>query len=121
MIEKIFLEQFKESAAKNADRIAIQDSDGKTTTYKELFAAAERAAKAIQLRGIKPGSPVIILLGRNSDYIISYLGVLMAGCIGVPLTSAYPEERILEIEKDCKAAYIIRDYRVVFEHSEGRR
>ena len=110
MIEKLFLEQFKESAAKNADRIAVQDSDGKRTTYKELFAAAERAAKAVQFRGIKPGSPVIILLGRNSDYIISYLGVLMAGCVGVPLTSAYPEERILEIEKDCKAAYIIRDY-----------
>ena len=111
MQKKLFLEQFRESSIKNADRIAIQNSDGNKITYKELFTYSKRAAKAIQQRGIKPHSPVIILLGRNSDYVISYLGVLLAGCIGVPLTNAYPEERIQEIADDCQAAYIIRDYK----------
>ena len=112
MSEKLFLfiEQFRESASKNADKTAIRDSNGKEVSYRELLAAAEKAAGAVQARGIKPHSSVIILLGRNSDYVSAYLGVLMAGCVAVPLTDAYPEERIKEISQDCKAAYVIRDY-----------
>ena len=110
MTGKLYLEQFRESVLKNADKIAIRDSNGKEVSYKELMGAAEKAAGAIQARGIKPQSAVIILLGRNSDYVASYLGVLMAGCIAVPLTTASPEERIREISEDCQAAYIVRDY-----------
>ena len=53
---------------------------------------------------------MIILLGRHSDYIASYLGILLAGNVAIPLSSAFPNERVREIAEDCNAAYIIRDY-----------
>ena len=42
MIEKLYLDQFRESVSKNADRIAIRDSNGKEVSYKALLEAAEK-------------------------------------------------------------------------------
>ena len=110
MTDKLFIERFIESASKNSGKTAICNSDGSTVSYKELLDASRKVARVIRLRGIQPKSPVIILLGRHSDYVACYLGVLMAGNVAIPLSSAFPKERVKEIAEDCNASYTISDY-----------
>ena len=110
MTDKLFIERFIESASKNSGKTAICNSDGSTVSYKELLDASRKVARVIRLRGIQPQSPVIILLGRHSEYVACYLGVLMAGNVAIPLSSAFPKERVKEIAEDCNASCTISDY-----------
>ena len=64
-------------------------------TYANLEAGARRVAAALQARDLQPGATVAIMLPTSAEYFYSFLGVLMAGGIPVPI---YPPARASQVE-----------------------
>jgi 1-acyl-sn-glycerol-3-phosphate acyltransferase len=63
-------------------------------TYSELWDGAARIAGSLSARGVKRGEPVAIMLPTSFDYLQSFMGVLAAGAVAVPL---YPPVRLARL------------------------
>jgi 1-acyl-sn-glycerol-3-phosphate acyltransferase len=68
-------------------------------TYAGLRKGAETIAGGLAALGLPPGGTVAIMLPTSLDYFYCFMGVLMAGCIPVPL---YPPARLTQIEDHLK-------------------
>ncbi|HKA92827.1 MAG TPA: AMP-binding protein, partial [Acidimicrobiia bacterium] len=65
-----------------------------TVTYRELESRAARVAGALRSQGVDPGARVTIE-GRNTiAFVASYLGVLWAGAVAVPLNPHAPDPEL---------------------------
>jgi 1-acyl-sn-glycerol-3-phosphate acyltransferase len=64
-------------------------------TYASLYASARRRAAAIQALGVRPGDNIALMLPTGRDYLDCFFGVLLAGCVPVPI---YPPARLSQIE-----------------------
>ena len=105
-----YLTLFEESVQKYYDRTVLVDQNGmRKTTYGELDVLSGRIAGKLLAEGVCTGDSVMVLLGRKTEYIASYLGVLKAGGVVVPVIEEYPEERIEYIRQDSQAKQIIQD------------
>ena len=71
-------------------------SDAEVTklTFAQLWDGAARIAHSLRDRGVKRGETVAIMLPTGADYLESFMGVLVAGGIAVPL---YPPARLDKI------------------------
>ena len=67
---------------------------GRSLTYRELDAAANRLARRLRSQGIDAGSAVGVCVGRTAAMAIGMLGVLKAGCVYVPIDPSYPKDRV---------------------------
>jgi acyl-CoA synthetase (AMP-forming)/AMP-acid ligase II/acyl carrier protein len=72
------------------------DGAGGKVTFAELWDGAARIAWSLRDRGLKPGEPVAIMLPTGIDYLQSFMGVLTAGGIAVPLYPPARLDRIVE-------------------------
>lgn len=77
--------------------IVLQDEQGaeQTVTYAGLAEAARAIAAGLLDRGLEPGRTVAIMLPTSTEYFFSFLGILLAGGIPVPI---YPPARPSQIE-----------------------
>ncbi|MBA4266308.1 MAG: hypothetical protein C0453_14610, partial [Comamonadaceae bacterium] len=64
-------------------------------TYRQLYDASAALAAGLQLAGLKPGQTVAIMLPTSPGYFFTYLGILRAGGIPVPI---YPPARPSQLE-----------------------
>lgn len=83
-----------DTAAKWPDKPAL-DFMGKKTTYRELQALVNHAARGFQQLGVKPGVHVGLFLPNTPHYVISFFGVLKAGGTVVNY-SPLDAEKVLE-------------------------
>lgn len=84
---------------RNPDRDHIQLYDdevaGEIVSYQQLLIQAQAVAAGLQSLGIGKQQPVAIMLPTGTDYFYSFFGILLAGCIPVPL---YPPARPSQLE-----------------------
>lgn len=105
-----YVKLFAESVAKNRDKVALVDQDGaRQMTYGEMDVLSGRIAARLASEGVGTGDAVIIHLGRKSEYLAAYIGILKAGGVVVPTTEEFPADRIRFIEKDSQSKLIIED------------
>ena len=71
-----------DAVARWPDRPAI-DFMGKTINYREFGAQVAKAAKGLQLLGVKPGVHVGLFLANTPHYLIAFFAVLKAGGVVV--------------------------------------
>ena len=76
-------------------RMYEDEGDGELITYQQLKDAAVRVAGGLQQRGLQPAEPVAIMLPSGPDYFYSFIGILLAGGIPVPI---YPPARPSQLE-----------------------
>lgn len=95
----------RSSAGKYPHRTATV-FDGKETTYGEYDALSGGFAGSLA-RIISPGERVAIFLPNSPEFIISYFGVLMAGCVAVPCNTLYTERELTYQLEDSRATAII--------------
>src|SRR3954451_17236597 len=69
-------------------------SRGKPTTYGDLRDQVGRLRGGLVGLGIEPGDRVAILSANNWFFVVSYLAVLGAGAVAVPLNPASPSAEI---------------------------
>ena len=67
--------------------------------YAALREEASRMATGLVARGLQPRQTVALMLPTSLDYLASFLGVMMAGGIPVPI---YPPARLSQIEDHLK-------------------
>ncbi|MHB8747021.1 MAG: amino acid adenylation domain-containing protein, partial [Gammaproteobacteria bacterium] len=84
---------FERSAAARDTQTALVFAE-QHLSYAELNTRANRLARHLIARGVRPDSLVAICLERSIDMVVSILAVLKAGGAYVPLDPAYPIERL---------------------------
>lgn len=75
------------------DAVAVE-FEGRTLTYRELHAQANRVAGRLRRLGVGPDTLVGLCVDRSPDMAVGLLGILKAGGAYVPLDPAWPAERL---------------------------
>lgn len=107
-MESAFIRKTLETIEKYPDRIAIIDRDGhRNCTFYDLFVLAKKVTAVLNKHGICPGSHVAILLPRCMEYLAAELGIWLAGCVAVPLSTSTPPERNTRLTEFCDVQLVI--------------
>ena len=75
--------------------------------YRELDAASDRFASALQGLGIKKGDRVGIMLNNIPQTVVAFFGILKAGATVVNINPTYPSPELKHILQDSGAVAII--------------
>ncbi|MGY1584971.1 non-ribosomal peptide synthetase, partial [Streptomyces sp. MN13] len=92
---------FEAQAARTPEATALLH-DGTALTYAELNARANRLARWLVARGVRPDTVVALALPRSADLVLAALAVVKAGAAYLNIDPGYPAER---------AAYMCADAR----------
>ena len=79
---------------------AVVEVDGPRLSYRELWDASARVAGGLREAGVGRGDRVAIRLGNRVDWVLGFLGALMAGGVAVPVNTRFT---------DSEARYVIDD------------
>ncbi|MCX4750084.1 amino acid adenylation domain-containing protein [Kitasatospora sp. NBC_01287] len=101
-------EWFQDVARKTPDAVALE-YEGRTLTYRELNARANRLAR--HLRGLGVGRDVLVALAlpRSEQLMVCVLAVLKAGGAYVPVDPTVPVERLRYILGDSRPRALLTD------------
>jgi long-chain acyl-CoA synthetase len=80
-------------AGETPDAIALRAGTD-AVTYRELESRAARVAGALRAEGVEPGARVTIEGHNTIAFVASYLGVLRAGAVAVPLNPHAPDPEL---------------------------
>ena len=83
--------------------VILEDDDGAVTpiTYRDLHRAAMAVARSLRAHGIERGRCIAIMLPTGLGYLASFMGVLLAGGVPVPLYPPMRLDRIAEYIGRC--------------------
>ncbi|MFE8644266.1 amino acid adenylation domain-containing protein [Sphingomonas sp. NCPPB 2930] len=82
-------------------------ADGRSTSFFEVNADANRLAGLLVERGIVRGDLVGVCLDPSVELVVSLLAVLKAGAAFVPLDPTHPQDRITHVVRDAATKAII--------------
>eukprot|EP00659_Diplonema_papillatum_P023326 gene23326-35724_t len=85
----------------------------KVLTYGEVYCRAMTVATQLRRMGVRPDTPVPILLERSHLQVIAIYGVLLAGGCYVPIDADYPSDRVYHMLKDAAASTLITDTKLM--------
>ncbi|KAK6224492.1 nonribosomal peptide [Colletotrichum tabaci] len=97
---------FKARARQQSSAPAVVAPDG-TLTYGELDDMSDRLAHHLRLRGVGPEKKVPLLFEKTLWSIVSFLGVMKAGGVCVPMDPSHPRRRIQDIITRCHACLVL--------------
>ena len=100
---KTLVDVLKSQVAKDPNRphIYLQNELGQEQVirYGQLHEEAEKIAKGLQHRGIRPGETVAIMLPTGDTFFYTFFGILLAGAVPVPIYPPFRPDRIEEYAK----------------------
>ncbi|KQC08289.1 MAG: acyl-phosphate glycerol 3-phosphate acyltransferase [Smithella sp. SDB] len=95
-------------------RLYSDEGNGEIITYRQLGEGAQAVAAGLQEKGLLPGDTVSIMLPTSREYFFTFMGILLAGGIPVPI---YPPFRMNQLEdhmrrhstilKNCEAKIMV--------------
>jgi amino acid adenylation domain-containing protein len=97
---------FEARAARFPDAVAVV-CGGKSLTYGELNARANRLARLLVSHGAGPESLVAVAMERSADLVTALLAVWKAGAAYLPVDLDYPAERITFMLADADPACVL--------------
>ena len=83
------------------------DTGTRVWTYAQVDEEANRLARVLMARGVKPGDRVGLLLDRSIETYVGLLAVLRAKAAYVPLATAFPPDRIAYILADSQIGLVV--------------
>ncbi|MEV4626753.1 amino acid adenylation domain-containing protein [Micromonospora sp. NPDC049523] len=99
-------ELFERCAAATPAAPALTYGDT-TISYRQLNERANRLARLLRERGVRPGGRVAICLDRGIELFVAMWAVLKAGGAYVPLDPAYPPDRLHYMLTDSRALALV--------------
>jgi amino acid adenylation domain-containing protein len=102
---------FRDQALRAPDAPAVRFR-GKTTTYAELDAAAERLADWLAAAGVGMEEVVAVHLERSAELIVALLGVLKAGAAYLALDPGSPHARMAYMLRDAAPRLVLTQARL---------
>jgi malonyl-CoA/methylmalonyl-CoA synthetase len=85
----------------------LTDGSGTIVTYGELIDGARRYACALRSIGAGPGDRVAVQTDKTVQSVFLYLGSLAAGCVYLPLNTAYTAHEVGYFLKDAEPAILV--------------
>lgn len=79
-------------------------------THAEVDALANGVAVYLTDKGLKPGDRVAILSLNRAEYLITYLGIMRAGFIAVPVNVKLPRETVDYVLADADVRFAFVDH-----------
>ncbi len=96
----------EQQAYRTPDAIAVCSRE-LSLSYRELNSRANRLARYLQKRGVRPRDVVGVCLDRSPELVVALFGALKAGCTYLPLDPTYPGERLAFMLHDAHAALLV--------------
>jgi amino acid adenylation domain-containing protein len=111
---RTILDLFAKQVNKNAGVTAVVFGD-RQLTYRELDEQSNRLAHYLENNySIQPDQPVGVLLDRSEKLVISFLAILKAGGVYVPIDPLYPTSRKEFIMGDTGLEVLITETEYIF-------
>ena len=73
------------SASRFPDKVAVEETDGASISYKELANLSDRMRDRLRQIGVKPNDRVGMCLRKSADAVASLFGIMKAGAAYVPV------------------------------------
>lgn len=104
-----FLSDPLEHSARNHPKSTVSDEHGRSVTYRQLDAVANRIANVLKQRGVKPGDRVGLCMPKSLNSVSCLMGALKARACYVPVDYSAPAQRNHFIFENCDAKIICTD------------
>ncbi|MFD3699421.1 amino acid adenylation domain-containing protein [Streptomyces sp. NPDC058646] len=104
--EESFPALFARRLAERPDAVAVVD-DGRTLTYAQLDARANRLARLMAARGVRTESVVGVAVPRSADMVATVLAALKLGAAFLPLDLVHPADRLTYMIEDSGAVLLV--------------
>ncbi|MFJ3788339.1 non-ribosomal peptide synthase/polyketide synthase [Kitasatospora sp. NPDC090091] len=101
-------ELFARRVRATPDAVAVV-AGGAELTYRELDERSNRLARALIRRGVRPETPVAVLMDRSVQLVVAILAIVKAGGAYVPLDARFPSSRIELILRESGAALVLTE------------
>ncbi|WP_031086199.1 non-ribosomal peptide synthetase [Streptomyces sp. NRRL WC-3549] len=99
---------FEAQVARTPDRTALV-FEGRTLTYTELNAGANRLAHWLIERGAGPGQRVAIRMPRSFDLVVAVYAVVKTGAAYLPMDTDLPDERVEQVLADSTPLLVLEE------------
>ena len=104
----LFPTLFSSAVLAHPTKPAVID-DTRVLTWNELDVATNRVARFLVDSGTQVGESVGICCEGTIDMIIAMYGIIMPGCVYVPIDPDFPEERMSYMVEDTKVEHVLVD------------
>ena len=98
-----------QAAAEDPDRLAIVESGGRRVTWGELDDEVGRIATGLGAAGIVAGHRVMIVLGNRIEFVTTYLAVLRAQAVAVPVNPTSQAGELARMVADSGSRMVVAD------------
>ncbi|WP_183094281.1 class I adenylate-forming enzyme family protein [Nocardioides stalactiti] len=97
------------AAAEAGERLAVVEAGGRAVTWSELDAEVSRVASGLAAAGIVAGHRVLLALGNRLEFVTTYLGVLRAQAVAVPVNPGSTPDELARMLADSGARMVLAD------------
>ena len=98
------------AAAEAPDRVALVEAgSGRRVTWAQLDTEVDQVARGLNALGLVAGYRVVIALGNRTEFVTTYLGVLRAGLVAVPVNPRSATGELVRLVADCGARVVVAD------------
>jgi amino acid adenylation domain-containing protein len=104
--DRTLVDLFERTVAAHGSRPGGRDGE-EVVTYAELDRRARAVAARLQELGVVAGDPVVLALERSMEWLVSMLGVVLAGGVYVPVDPTAPAERTAAMVADVAPRVVI--------------
>ncbi|NPD04995.1 AMP-binding protein [Nocardioides sp. zg-1308] len=98
-----------EAAADVPDRRALVEGGGRSLTWAGLEDEVARIATGLGARDIRAGHRVMIVVGNRIEFVTTYLGVLRAQVVAVPVNPRSTADEVARMVADSGARLVVVD------------
>ena len=99
----------RDAAAEQADKLAVVESGGRSLTWAQLEDDVRRIATGLGETGIVAGHRVMIATGNRIEFVTTYLGVLRAQAVAVPVNPGSTPFELARMIADSGSRLVIVD------------
>jgi len=98
-----------EAAAESPDKLAIVEAGGRSLTWAELDDEVDRVSGGLGAAGIVAGYRVMIAAGNRLEFVSTYLGILRAQAVAVPVNPRATPGELARMIADSGARMVVVD------------
>ena len=98
-----------EAAAQSPDKLAVVEAGGRSLTWAELDDEVDRVAGGLGVAGIVAGYRVLIAVGNRIEFVTTYLGVLRAQVVAVPVNPRATPGELARMIADSGSRLVVTD------------
>jgi long-chain acyl-CoA synthetase len=107
-----FYDRFVECAERWPQNLALEIQRRDRTesfTYAQTREMAESLGRWLVEQQLEPGTRCAILADNHPRWVVTFLGIIAAGCTAVPLDTAFHADQVAKLLKDSGAALVFSD------------